>query len=74
MMVENPSKFQVIGLGNECKLCIEMDKMIITTIDKVKLLSVIIDSKLQFDEHVKSLYLKANRNTSALSRVAKIPN
>ena len=74
MMVTNPSKFQVMfmGLGNDCKLCIEIDKMVVKTVDKVKLLGVIIDSKLKFDEHVKSLYLKANRNISALSRVAEI--
>ena len=74
MMVTNPSKFQVMfmGLGNDCKLCIEIDKMVVKTVDKVKLLGVIIDSKLKFDEHVKSLCLKANRNISTLSRVAKI--
>ena len=73
-MVANPSKFQVMfmGVGNDCKLCIEMDKMVITTVDKVKLLGVIIDSKLKFDGHVKSLCLKANRNITALSRVAKM--
>ena len=74
MMVTNPSKFQVMfmGLGNDCKLCIEIDKMVVKTVDKVKLLGVIIDSKLKFDEHVRSLCLKANRNISALFRVAKI--
>ena len=73
-MVENPSKFQVMlmGVGNDCKLCIEMGIMIITTVDKVKLLGIIIDSKLKFDGHVKSLCLKANRNITALSRVAKM--
>ena len=73
-MVANPSKFQAMfmGLGNDCKLCMEIDEMVITTVDKVKLLGVIIDSKLKFDEHVKSLCIKANRNISALSRVAKI--
>ena len=60
MMAANPSK------------CIEIDKMFITTVDKVKLLGVIVDSKLKFNEHVKSLCLKANRNISALSKVAKI--
>ena len=61
-----------MGLGNDCKLCIEIDKMVVKTVDKVKLLGVIIDSKLKFDEYVKSLCLKANRNISTLSRVAKI--
>ena len=46
--------------------------MVISTVDKAKLLGVIIDYKLKFDEHVKSLCLKTNRNTSTLSRVAKI--
>ena len=46
--------------------------MVVKTVDKVKLLGVIIDSKLKFDEHVKSLCLKANRNISALSRVDTI--
>ena len=74
MMVANPSKFQVMfmGLRNDCRICTEIDKMVIITVDKVKLLGVIIDSKLKFGEHVKSLCLKANRNVSTLSRLAKI--
>ena len=74
MLVANPSEFQVMfmGLGNDCKLCIEVNKMAIKTVEKVKLLGAIIDSKLKFDEHVKSLCLNANSNISALSRVAKI--
>ena len=74
MMVANPSRFQVMfmGLGDDCTLCIEINKILYTTVDKVKHLGVSNDSKLKFDEHVKSLYLKANRNISALSRVAKI--
>ena len=74
MMVANPSKFQVmfIGLGNDCKLCMEMDKMVIITVEKVKALAATIDSKLKFGEHVKSRSLKANRNVNALSRVAKM--
>ena len=54
------------------KLCIEIDKMVITPVDKVKLAGVTIDSILKFDEHVKSFYLKANGNISALSRLARI--
>ena len=60
IMVANPSSFQVMfmGLGNDCKLCMEIDEVVIKTADKVKLLGIIIDSKLKFDEHVKSLCLK----------------
>ena len=52
MMVASSSKFQVMfmGLASDFKLFIEIDKMVITTIDKVRLLGVIIDSKLKFDE------------------------
>ena len=61
-----------MGLGNDHELCMEIDEMVITTVDKVKLLGVIIDSMLKFDDHIKSLSLKANRNISALSRVAEV--
>ena len=74
MMIANPSKFQFMfmGLGHDYKLCMEIDKMVITTVQQVKLLGVIIDSKLKFDDHVKSICLKANRNVSALSTAAKV--
>ena len=74
MMVASPSKFQVMfmGLSSDCKLCIEIDKMVVKIVDKVKLLGVIVDSKLKFDEHAKSLCLKANKSFSAISKVAKI--
>ena len=57
MMVANPSKFQVMfmGLDNDCKFCMEIDNMIITTVDKVKRLGAIIDSMLRFNEQDKSL-------------------
>ena len=45
--------------------------MAITTVDTVKLLGVIIYSKLKFVEHVKSLCLKVKRNVSDISRLAK---
>ena len=57
MMVASPSKFQIMfmSLENNSKLCMEIDKMVTTTVNKVKLLDVIIDSKLKFDKHAKSL-------------------
>ena len=38
MMVASLPKFHVMfmGLGNDCKLCMEVDKMVITTVDKVR--------------------------------------
>ena len=66
-MVANPSKFQVMfmGLGNDCQLCMEIDEIVMTTVDKVKPLGFVIDSKLKFDGHVKYLCFKANRNINA---------
>ena len=46
--------------------------LVIATIQQVKLLGVTNDSKLKFDDHVKSLFLKANRNVNALSMAAKV--
>ena len=43
-----------MGLDNYCKLYMVIYQRFITTIDEVKLLGVIIDSKLKFDEHGKS--------------------
>ena len=42
IMVANLSKFQFMfmGLGHACKLCIETDEMVITTVQQVKLLGV----------------------------------
>ena len=61
-----------LGLEHDYKLCLEIDEMVITTVRQVKLLGVIIDSKLEFDDHVKFLCLKANRNVNVLSRAAKV--
>ena len=63
MMVANQLKFQFMfmGLGDDYKRCMEIDEMVITPFQQVKLLGVILDSKLNFDEHVKSICLKPNR-------------
>ena len=44
-----------MGLGSNWEFCMEIDKMVITTVEEVKLLAVIIDSKLKSDKHVNSL-------------------
>ena len=38
--------------------CMEIDEVAISTVQQVKLLGVITDSKLNFDEHLRSLCLK----------------
>ena len=76
MMVANPSKFQFMfmGLRHDYKLCMEIDEMVITSqiSNNKSNYGVIIDSELKFDDNVKSLCLKANRNVSALSRAANV--
>ena len=46
-MVANPSKFQFMcmSMGRDYELCIEIDKIVTTTVEQVK----IVDSKLKFD-------------------------
>ena len=50
-MVANPSKFQImfLGLHQTHKLCLEINNQIIPSSDTVKLLGIVIDSKLKFD-------------------------
>ena len=76
MMVANSfkSQFMFMGLRDDYKLCMDIDEMVITPVQQVKLLGVVLDSKLKFDDHVKSICLKANRNVSALSRSLTHPN
>ena len=61
-MVSNPEKFQLIffGLKENYVLSIEINGDGIKMSDTVKLLGVIIDSKLRFDEHVKIICQKTN--------------
>ena len=44
----------IMGFGHGYKHCIEMDEMVTITDEQVKLLGAIIDSKVKFDDHVKS--------------------
>lgn len=56
-MAANPTKSQLIimKLGKEYKLCMKIDKIIITAGEQLKLFGVIIDSKLRFIGIVNSL-------------------
>ena len=49
----------------------KLDQDIVWKSNDVELLGVTIDSNLRFDKHVSKVCLKANRNLSALTRVAK---
>ena len=72
-MVANPEKFQLIffGLKEDHELSIEINGDVIKMSDTVKLLGVIIDSKLRFNEHVKIICQKTNNKVKAFSRVVR---
>ena len=70
----NPSKFQMILLGTKRndKLCMEINGATVCPSASVKLLGITIDAGLKFDQHVKSLCQKVNKNIKACSRVANL--
>ena len=70
-MVANPEKFQIMFLGipeNEINT-FQIGDIQVATSQMVKLLGVLIDSKLTFKQHVKSLCAKASQKTKALFRI-----
>ena len=72
-MVANPEKSQLIffGIKEDHGLSIEINGDVITMSDSVKLLGVIIDSKLRFNEHVKIICQKTNNKVKDFSRVVR---
>ena len=77
-MKANPSKFQAILFKcrkNEEVFDLNIGDELIKPVSLVKLLGVLIDDKLSFNEHVSKLCIKAARQTNALRRIVKyIPN
>ena len=75
-MAANPGKFQFMFLGmkEQPKLILETNDKIIILSNKFKLLGVIIDAQLKFEEHTKALCPQANRKVNALLRVAPYLN
>ena len=73
-MVANPEKFPLIFLGikEDHELSIEINGDVIKMSDTVKLLGVIIGSKLRFNEHVKIICQKTNSKVKAFSRGCKV--
>ena len=61
-LVPNPDKFQLMILGTrqKIKLCLEIDGIRSTSTTSVKLLGITIDWKLNFNQHVKSIYQTTN--------------
>ena len=74
-MVANPKKFQFIVLGyNGKKLCVSVNNQIIMSSDTVKLLGIIIDKDLTFNQHIDKLCKKATNKVNALSRISRSLN
>ena len=74
-LVANPSKFQLMFLGNiRNKLCLEINGEVVNATDTVKLLGVTIDNKLKFNKHVSSICKSANQKVNALHRFRKFTN
>ena len=69
-MVANPEKFQIMFLGAKAEnLTMNICGNSIKAANKVKLLGITIDSKLDFSMHIKKLCTNANNKTSALIRL-----
>ena len=68
----NPSIFQMMLLGTKRndKICMEINRASVCPSASVKLLGIIIDAGLKFDQYVKTLCQKGNKNIKAFSRVA----
>ena len=77
-MKANPSKFQAILFKchqNEEVFDLNIGDELIKPVSHVKLLGVLIDDNLSFNEHVSKLCVKAAPQTNALCRIVKcIPN
>ena len=75
-MAANPGKSHVMFLGmrEQLKITLKINEITIPLMDKVKLLGVTIDSKLELDDHIKACYQIANKKFSAFSCVANYLN
>ena len=70
----NPSKFQALLFKcrkNEEFFYLNIGDELIKPVSLVKLLGVLIDDNLSFNEHVSKLCVKAARQTNALRRIVK---
>ena len=70
-MKANPSKFQILFLGQEdmSKLCLNINGLLIPSSKQVKLLRVNIDNSLKFDAHIKEPCRKVNQKVQAFGRL-----
>ena len=71
-LVANPSKFQMIVLGepnSNLPINLYADNVLITSVETVELLGISIDSKLTFSSHISSLCHKASYRIRNLNRI-----
>ena len=74
-MAANPAKFQTMFLGiRDYEIILNFDGITVKSTSTVKLLGVLLDSKLNFSAHVKSLCKSASQKTSALLRIRPFLN
>ena len=71
-LVANPSKFQMLVLGeSDLPININVGNFSITSSDTVELLGISIDSKLTFSDYIKSLCNRARNRVRNLVRIRK---
>ena len=72
-MMPNPKKYQALVLGNKgCDNNFQCANKTIPTSNEIKLLGVMMDSKLRFDAHVASVCRKVGGQVNALNRLQNI--
>ncbi len=71
-MQANPDKFQLIIFNNQnTPGCITVNNKVLISEPVVKLLGVLIDKKLCFNEHIDSMCQKASRSTNVFSKLSR---
>ena len=70
----NPDKFHLLLSESDISKSKDVDQFQIFNSNHEKLLGIIIDNKLNFNEHVSSLCKKASQKRHALTRISKYMN
>ena len=73
LLTGNLKKYQVLNLGfiqNDSNICVNNVES--ETKDNIKLLGVVLDSKLNFSEHIISIYKKASQRIGVLMRLRNL--
>ena len=70
----NPDKFHFISNSCEDNISVKVEQFLIHNSQSEKLLGIVIDKNLKFDEHVTCLCKKASQKLHALARVSKFMN